>query len=120
MTREQKCKEFTELNGGHWHEVSWVNPNGPMFSGHYQCLTCQAGSHFRDNVKIANPTYSRPEEVLAVMMKRKDWFVENWHEPEGFCWEIGSGGLTVDIAYITVKDKLFNAAHQWCAEHKEG
>ena len=52
--REQLCKEFTELTGGHWHE--WTE---------YQGNKCKCGL-FRYR-GTDNPTYENPADVLRVM-----------------------------------------------------
>lgn len=60
--REQLCKEFTELTGGHWHELVQVHPS------EYNILTClKCGEN-----GCINPTYENPADVLRVMMKRDD------------------------------------------------
>ena len=61
--REKLCREFTELTGGHWHELVQVHPS------EYNILTCvKCGEN-----GCINPTYENPADVLRVMMERDDW-----------------------------------------------
>jgi hypothetical protein len=72
--REQLCREFTELTGGHWHE--WTE---------YQGNKCKCGL-FRYR-GTDNPTYENPADVLSRLYEyltslQWDNFVEKcglWH-----------------------------------------
>lgn len=102
--REQKCKEFTELNGGSWYE--WSKECG--------------GSYAYINGIRTN--YSHPEEVLTVMMKREDWRRFDLFLQQGgksFSDKISLNDVANNIyLYIIEPDKLLNTAWQWSAEHK--
>lgn len=70
--REQLCREFTELTGGHWHEFLAEN-NGQY---QYSCLNCviyQSESDLKLHIKKSTPTYENPADVLKAMMKRDDY-----------------------------------------------
>jgi hypothetical protein len=54
--REQLCREFTELTGGHWHE--WTE---------YQGNKCKCGL-FRYR-GTDNPTYENPADVLKKIIE---------------------------------------------------
>ena len=118
--REQLCREFTELTGGHWHDPTWVNPNGIKFSGLYQC-SCGIKSHFSDSSALVNPTYENPADVLRVMMARDDWYILDWAKPSGFVWNIGEPilcdqyavGYNINSKYIIEPDALLKAAVEW-------
>ena len=60
--REQLCKWFTELTGGHWHE--WTMQRGG-YNG------CNCGVIFTDYNE--NIDYTNPADVLRVMMERDDF-----------------------------------------------
>lgn len=68
--RELLCKEFHELNGGHWHVWEWKNPKGVMFSGLYSC-SCRIKTKRKE--MYYNPTYHNPADVLEVMKGRDDY-----------------------------------------------
>jgi hypothetical protein len=59
--REQLCREFTELTGGHWHEQ--VNP---------EYCDGKLGGRCKI-IRDYNPTYTNPADVLRVMVDRDDY-----------------------------------------------
>jgi len=63
-----------------------------------------------------NPTFSHPEEVLEVMMKRKDY---PYFAIRHFLVDFKKLGICVPETYITKPDKLLIAAHKWSMEHRE-
>jgi hypothetical protein len=122
------AEEFAKLNNIHWHDVRWENPKGEMFSGNYRC---SCGLLSTDKDLYANSTFSHPEEILEVMMKREDYGkflicgLHGWTESLLYMAS-GTNKMrmleTIPIEYITVDGKLLTAALEWCREHplKEG
>jgi hypothetical protein len=112
--RENLCREFTELTGGHWHE--WTE---------YQGNKCKCGL-FRYR-GTDNPTYDNPADVLRVMMVRDDWFFMDWKKCEGFIWKIGEAIIvdgkvkvfTVELPFIIEPDALLKAAVEFLREGKK-
>lgn len=87
--REQLCREFTELTGGHWHELKhlsdyeYVCNCGAAFNVFDpRCVEMTISQH---NSK--NPTYTNPADVLSRLYEyltslQWDNFVEKcglWH-----------------------------------------
>jgi len=99
--RDKLCREFTELTGGHWHELVQVHPS------EYNILTClKCGEN-----GCINPTYTNPADVLRVMMARDDW--------DKFADTISCGELMepsykcVGLEYIIEPDALLKVAAEW-------
>jgi len=117
--RTKLIKRFCQQNeailkemGICWHE--------PIFKGSRICNKCgmliavgNADKPFY-NMDKYNPTFSHPEEVLAVCMKWDDWH-------SGFSNVIGvwemvnheSRRFHIITDYITTPDKLLEAAVEW-------
>ena len=103
--REQLCREFTELTGGHWHE--WrihYTPNGSKFY-----CRCHSDIYLEAMELPDNPTYENPADVLKAMMKRDDYddFLRelqknHWLEIEEFIEK-----------YIIEPGALLKAAVEW-------
>ena len=104
--REQLCKEFTELTGGHWHECRWDNTVKV-----YKCLECELTS----GTPIQNPTYTNPADALKVMMEREDGieFVEIVGGYDHCDWPY------VKLAFIIEPDSLLKAAVEFLKEGKK-
>ena len=123
------AEEFAKLNNIHWHEYVAVG-NRPAYKGGWKC---ECGDAIQCSPLIStgrNPTFSHPEEILEVMMKREDWYIANWKRPCGFIWKIG---MVIDVdteiiifhielEFIINPAKLLTAAIEWCREPslKEG
>jgi hypothetical protein len=82
------------------------------------CKSCEHTINYWSDA-LKNPTFSHPEEVLEVMMKRDDWSF-------GFSEEIGcwymvnheSRWFHIRYDYITEKDKLLQAAVDFLQQKK--
>ena len=103
--REQLCKEFTELTGGHWHE--WrihYTPNGSKFY-----CRCHSDIYLEAMELPDNPTYDNPADVLRVMMEREDGieFVEIVGGYDHCDWPY------VKLAFIIEPDALLRKAVEW-------
>ena len=104
--RDKLCREFTELTGGHWHELVQVHP------AEYNVLTCvTCGEN-----DVTNPTYENPADVLRVIEKF-DWselfmakLVYGFEQPniEGKDWD-----GCIPVGYILEPDALLKAAVEW-------
>lgn len=96
--REQLCKEFTELTGGHWHECRWDNTVKV-----YKCLECELTS----GTPIQNSTYENHADVLRVMMQY----------PAFIGWMGGDieydGTALIPVNCIIEPDALLKAAVEW-------
>jgi hypothetical protein len=116
ITKEQLAERFCKLAGIHlhnWDTNNWTEDRTlPVF--HFVCKDC--GEYSND--LFTNPTFSHPEEVLAVMMKRDDWsefslVVGCWYEhPKSVRY------FYIRYDYITTKDKLLQAACDFLEEKK--
>jgi hypothetical protein len=104
--REQLCKEFTELTGGHWHEIG---KKGKCSCG-YSFFPDEIYYHLENN----NSTYENPADVLRVMMEREDGieFVEIVGGYDHCDWPY------VKLAFIIEPDALLKAVVEWLKEKK--
>jgi hypothetical protein len=117
------AERFARLTGTHWHEWNviveyWMEEK--YYSSYENCKLCY---ELREDNE--NPTFEHPEEVLAVMMKRNDWY-SFWKHllPEnfiGFDVSVPSkfkdkSVYMIDIDYITEKGKLLQAGHDFLLE----
>jgi len=96
--------------GIEWHEA---------IKGDLDCYTCSCGYQidiynsgawecFEDHIENSNPTFSHPEEVLAVCMK--------WDDYDDFYDVIcihENGKDFINLIYITTPNKLLEAAVEW-------
>lgn len=80
--REQLCKEFTLLTGGHWHEIVQIPAHvkdGIRYTNHTTC-SCRKDllyfSNLETHIKESNPTYENPTDVLNVLVKTME--TDNW------------------------------------------
>ena len=88
--REQLCKEFTELTGGHWHEDQKPEYCDGKLGGRCKIM--------RDS----NPTYENPADVLRVIY-------DNFGDAElqsFLCWT-GYYNQQDDYDLDWIKDNLF-------------
>lgn len=63
--REQLCKEFQELTGGHWHEITFEDIQTLSEKAGISLIAAKAA--LRDDYN--NPTYDNPADVLKKMFK---------------------------------------------------
>jgi uncharacterized short protein YbdD (DUF466 family) len=110
INREQLCKEFTELTGGHWHRVVPSNKYG---NSQCSCGKVLGIMDFLDHLEL-NSTYENPADVLKVMMKRNDYddFLASlqkthWLEVDEF----------IEV-YIVKPDTLLKAAIEFLKERR--
>jgi len=112
--REQLCKEFTELTGGHWHEIG---KKGKCSCG-YSFFPDEIYYHLENN----NSTYENPADVLRVIEKF-DWselfmakLVYGFEQPniEGKDWD-----GCIPVGYILEPDALLKAAVEFLKEGKK-
>ncbi len=107
--RNQLCKEFTELTGGHWHEVS-LHRDGI----NHQC-SCGAviydPRHYNEHLSNKNPSYENPADVLRVMMNRPDFYM--------FIDTVGGKQTLEFMHYIIEPDALLKAAVEFLKEEKK-
>jgi len=115
--RDKLCREFTELTGGHWHEIVPSNKYG-------NCL-CSCGEiiniwNMVGHCKNYN-SYTNPADVLRVIEKF-DWselfmakLVYGFEQPniEGKDWD-----GCIPVGYIIEPDALLKAAVEWLKEKK--
>jgi hypothetical protein len=100
--RENLCREFTELTGGHWHED--VKP---------EYCDGKLGGRCKI-IRDSNPDYTNPADVLRVMMVRDDYdmFLRDglqrryWLQIDEFIEE-----------YILKPDAMLKAAVSFLKEH---
>lgn len=106
--REQLCREFTELTGGHWHDFGETKcgENSIQF---LHCREC--------NGYLPNPTYSNPADVLRVMMVRDDWkkFAHSINVVYSASWIVSH----IHIDLIIEPDALLKAAVEFLKEGKK-
>lgn len=103
--REQLCREFTELTGGHWHDFGETKcgENSIQF---LHCREC--------NGYLPNPTYSNSADVLRVMMDRLDWRL---FQPKiGVVYD--DGQFMIAFGYVMEPDALLKAAMEFLKEGK--
>ena len=109
-------EEFAKLNNIHWHDF------GETKCGEHsiQFLHCR-----KCNGYLPNPTFSHPEEILEVMMKREDY--ELFMAKLSYCFTAPNVDAmdwdgVIDVDYVLHSDKLLVAAIEWCKQHplKEG
>jgi hypothetical protein len=120
-----KNKRACELLGICWHEYTY-KANDFL----YECscgfkISVPCEDVILEHVKSSNPDFTTPAgriQLLEIMSKREDWYVENWKEPQGFCWEIGTrdcgaGPLLIYARYLldlpdkpNFNDRLLTAA----------
>jgi hypothetical protein len=91
--REQICKEFTEFNGGHWHEIAFP-----------EC-------------GINNPTYPDAKSILEVMDTRDDGEIFYANLIYSGNIEANDDDGYIPRFYILDSDKLLIAAWNWCREN---
>ena len=122
--REQLCKEFTELTGGHWHEI--------VPSNKYGNPVCSCGREILlpDFIHLAinNCRYDNPADMLRVMMARKDFGdfmvikIHNFHQ-DILKLLHGSERVrlqeNIPISYIIEPDALLKAAVAFLKEGKK-
>jgi hypothetical protein len=112
------AEKFAKQNGIEWHEVK---VKGQMlYGGVKREWVCSCGAifsyeeTFERHLKARNPTFSHPEEVLAVCMKWDDYrpFIlsinGNIHDQDGFKID-----WMIPLSYITTPGKLLEAAVEW-------
>ena len=111
--REQLCKEFTELTGGHWHEFPRAQQYKDCFGN--ICNTnrgrrCACGASFNSRYKSPNPTYGNPADVLRVMKEflNKDDFVR-FARTVGIDYPIW-GPVYIELWFIITPAALLKAA----------
>jgi len=114
--REQLCREFTELTGGHWHKVKWVNDSDALLGAYYVC-ECGVKSNFSDSRVLTNPTYENPADVLRVMKKQSEYykFRDYYLLTKCIC---GDFKVWVPEELILEPDALLKAAVEWMKERK--
>jgi hypothetical protein len=106
--REQLCKEFTELTGGHWHKCRWDNTVNV-----YKCLECELTS----GTPIQNNKYTNPADILKVMMESKYC--------DDFLYVISCGAYIdpsyhcIGIEYIVEEDKLLKTAVEFLVKRSK-
>lgn len=105
--REQLCREFTELTGGHWHEFTtknWVT----------SCDVC----HKIHSAEYTNPTYENPADVLRVIIEigLYDEFMVQYGGLSKFGRHLDS--ILVDL--ILEPDALLKVAVDFLKEEKLG
>jgi hypothetical protein len=115
--RENLCKEFCELTGGHWHELKHL-------SGYEYVCNCGAAFNVFDprcvEMTISqhnskNPTYTNPTDVLGVMMDRLDWRL---FQPKiGVVYD--DGQFMIAFGYVMEPDALLKAAVDFLKEGKK-
>ena len=107
--REEFCKKFTELTGGHWHE----NPKPEYYDG-------KLGGRCKI-MRDFNPDYENPADVLKVIKAflNEDDFVK-------FARTVGAdypiwGTIYIELKYIIEPDALLKAAVEflevWAEKH---
>ena len=100
--RDKLCREFTELTGGHWHELVQVHP------AEYNVLTCvTCGEN-----DVTNPTYENHADVLRVFEKLNNLSGFIIYLNNGFSYSY------IDYGYIIEPDALMKAAVEWLKEKK--
>ena len=105
--REKLCKEFTELTGGHWHELVQVHPS------EYNILTCvKCGEN-----GCINPTYENPADVLRKIIEigLYDEFMVQYGGLSKFGRHLDS--ILVDL--ILEPDELMHVAVEFLKEGKK-
>jgi len=112
--REQLCKEFTLLTGGHWHEWELGIPPDTFL---YQCKCGEIETDYNQNL-----SYENPADVLRVIEKF-DWselfmakLVYGFEQPniEGKDWD-----GCIPVGYILEPDALLKAAVAFLKEGKK-
>lgn len=106
-----KAEQFCKLNGVCWHDYTGEDE--------FECRICHESLFLTKD----NPTFTDAKSILEVMMKRDDWYVENWKEPQGFLWkigtrDIGTGPIMIYLNYILDPDKLLDEAIRFCEKNK--
>ena len=112
-TREQKCRELTELNGGCWHEFLSAHDMGNRCS--CRCICGNLDEHIKAN----NPSYPDAKSILEVMMKRGDCdlFIEILSDKCRFWGWVPETFLTRFISkYIINFENLLTEAVEWSKE----
>jgi hypothetical protein len=112
--REQLCKWFTELTGGHWHEYKIRCGGGRSY------LECSCGHcAFLGEKEKQNPTYTNPADVLRVMMEflNEDNLVK-FARTVGIDYPIW-GPIYIELKYIIEPDALLKAAVEFLKEGKK-
>jgi hypothetical protein len=124
MSHEEKCREFAELNGIHWHK--WEeNKNTEFDLFQYYCAGCD--DYTNDTEFRENPSFSHAAELLEVMQKRKDWYISDWREAKGFIFKIGEPILVdgnvkvfvVELPFVMNNKLLLDACLEWSREHDD-
>ena len=78
-------------------------------------MTKSNAQRFTELTGLELPDNFNAADILKIMMAREDWYVENWKEPQGFCWEIGTrdcgtGPFLIYLTYILNPSALLERA----------
>lgn len=100
--REQLCREFTELTGGHWHEGNiYLDPKTNYRS--FGCKLCGSIN--------PNPTYDHSDDVLKVMIGLGlcEEFLISLRQPPYY----------IAVDFIVLPDAMLKAAVTFLKERKK-
>jgi hypothetical protein len=106
--REQLCKEFTELTGGHWHKCRWDNTVNV-----YKCLECELTS----GTPIQNNKYTDPADVLRSIIK--SGLYNEFMAQYGGLSKFGRHLDSILVDLIIEQDALLKAAVEFLIERKK-
>jgi len=109
--REQLCREFTELTGGHWHEELYSEDE-------FHIMQCSCGYHAYRYFENWNPSYDNPADVLSKIIEigLYDEFMVQYGGLSKFGRHLDS--ILVDL--IIEPDALLKAAVDFLKEEKLG
>jgi hypothetical protein len=111
--REQLCKEFTELTGGHWHEELYPED-------HFHIMQCSCGATAYRNFVNWNQTYDNPVDVLKVMENMSCYtiFIEYLMKSIYHPYQPIQSVISFTQWYIIKPDAILKAAVKFLKEKK--
>lgn len=110
--REQLCKEFTELTGGHWHRVVPSNKYG---NSQCSCGKVLGIMDFLDHLEL-NSTYENPADVLRSIIK--SGLYNEFMAQYGGLSKFGRHLDSILVDLIIEQDALLKAAVEFLIERK--